>query len=274
MHKNRKKNTAREWNDRTNIKPIPQTFASDRPKVWSHLPQPYMIAKIDNYSAQIHTASTSTKSSSTTNLRNWLPKKPLLSVKQRLAKRFSAENSPPPYKFRFDSSTPDDSSSAFRVWGLGQDCSVRLIDISRPVKHTSKRLRTWYREHSKIFREFLFTWTLRDLHCLVVEFEAAKALSRLKWQADAARQPAPTIVDDLLCALRDGIAADTLVTFQNVWKIPNEVENKILRSDEKPAKYWPLTSKRRDKVNQWIETDEGWLSPRMSSFRFFVFVKV
>lgn len=80
----------------------------------------------------------------------------------------------------------------------------------------SKRQRSRNRDHCRIFRELILNWQLRDLHCLVVEFEASLALRELTSRADFARPLAPNVRDDLHRLYQNGIASDLTLSYEGV----------------------------------------------------------
>uniref|UniRef100_A0A5S6QYA5 BTB domain-containing protein n=1 Tax=Trichuris muris TaxID=70415 RepID=A0A5S6QYA5_TRIMR len=67
------------------------------------------------------------------------------------------------------------------------------------------------KESCRTFRQMVLGWSLRNLHCLVVEFEASLALREITASADLARPRAPSLQADLARLYRKGVVADTLL---------------------------------------------------------------
>ncbi|CDW53012.1 BACK domain containing protein [Trichuris trichiura] len=57
-------------------------------------------------------------------------------------------------------------------------------------------------------------WSLRNLHCLVVEFEASLALRDITASADLARPKAPSLQEDLARLYRESIVTDTCLLYE------------------------------------------------------------
>lgn len=145
-------------------------------------------------------------------------KKHFQSVKQKLTKRFSADSACSSYQSndnnsnqyalnptvrptRLSCSEADDEDSIFMPWfSINNESSISRM--------STKKSKSRFKEHCKIFRDFLAAWPLRDLHCLVVEFEASRALSRLCWRTDAARCAVPSVADDLQRILVSSMLCD------------------------------------------------------------------
>lgn len=79
-----------------------------------------------------------------------------------------------------------------------------------------KRARSRNRDHCRIFRELINNWQLRDLHCLVVEFEASLALRELSARADDARSASANVRDDLNRLYQNNIATDLILLYEGV----------------------------------------------------------
>lgn len=87
------------------------------------------------------------------------------------------------------------------------------------------------KDHAKAFRDLVASWKTRDLHCLLIEYEAGIALRDLTLKAERARGPSSSLVSDLTvlfeteCVygedknelLRIADTTDALVQYQSVF---------------------------------------------------------
>ncbi|KFD65331.1 hypothetical protein M514_08222, partial [Trichuris suis] len=71
------------------------------------------------------------------------------------------------------------------------------------------------KQSCRTFRQMVLGWSLRNLHCLVVEFEASIALREITASADLARPKAPTLQEDLARLYRESIVADTCLLYEH-----------------------------------------------------------
>lgn len=89
---------------------------------------------------------------------------------------------------------PWTSSTSGLASSSTSSASKRRFQKSLPSSNVAeKRSRSKTREHCRLFRELVSDWRLSDLHCLVVEFEAAAALRELRRRNDATRPQAATL---------------------------------------------------------------------------------
>lgn len=87
---------------------------------------------------------------------------------------------------------------------------VATVSKSASSKGAKRKL---LNKHTKIFRELVENWSLQDLHCLLVEYEASIALRDLCVKADSVRPETPTLKKDLCNLYINGWCADVAIMY-------------------------------------------------------------